>query len=49
MFREGEDGNMTVNYSSVLSYYVGQLENRIKVLEDKLKKYEEIQNIQGLS
>jgi len=23
MFREGEDGNMTVNYSSVLSYYIG--------------------------
>jgi hypothetical protein len=36
MFREGEDGNMTVNYSSVLSYYVGQLENRIRVLEDEI-------------
>lgn len=38
MFREGEDGNMTVNYSSVLSYYVGQLENRIKVLEEEIQK-----------
>jgi hypothetical protein len=36
MFREGEDGNMTVNYSSVLSYYVGQLENRIRVLEEEI-------------
>lgn len=45
MFRDGEEGNMTVNYNSVLSYYVGELENRVKDLEDKLKKYEEIQNI----
>jgi hypothetical protein len=45
MFRDGEEGNMTVNYNSVLSFYIGQLENRVKELEDKLKKYEEIQNI----
>lgn len=45
MFKDGEEGNMTVNYNSVLSYYIGQLENRVKELEDKLKKYEEIQNI----
>jgi len=42
MFRDGEEGNMTVNYNSVLSYYIGQLENRVKMLEDKLKKYEEM-------
>jgi hypothetical protein len=29
MFRDGEDGNMTVNYNSVLSYYVGSLENSV--------------------
>jgi hypothetical protein len=44
MFREGEDGNMTVNYDSVLSYYIGCLENRVKELEDKLAKYEELKN-----
>jgi hypothetical protein len=33
MFRDGEEGNITVNYNSVLSYYVGQLENRVKELE----------------
>lgn len=41
MFRDGKEGNMTVNYNSVLSYYIGQLENRVKELEDKLKKYED--------
>lgn len=40
MFRDGEEGNMTVNYNSVLSFYIGQLENRVKELEDKLRKYE---------
>jgi len=33
IFRNGEEGNMTVNYNSVLSYYVGVLENKIKQLE----------------
>lgn len=42
MFRDGEEGNMTVNYNSVLSFYIGQLENRVKELEDKLRKYENI-------
>ena len=44
MFRDGKEGNMTVNYNSVLSYYVGCLENRVKELEDKLAKYEELKN-----
>jgi hypothetical protein len=34
MFRDGEEGNMTVNYNSVLSYYVGCLENSVAGLED---------------
>lgn len=38
MFRDGEEGNMTVNYNSVLSYYIGQLENRVKELEDEIYK-----------
>lgn len=38
MFRDGEEGNMTVNYNSVLSYYVGQLENRVKELEQEVQK-----------
>ena len=40
MFRDGEEGNMTVNYNSVLSYYVGQLENRVKDLEEKVRQLE---------
>lgn len=40
MFREGEEGNMTVNYNSVLSFYIGQLENRVKELEQKIKLLE---------
>jgi hypothetical protein len=36
MFRDGEEGNMTVNYNSVLSFYIGQLENRVKELEEKI-------------
>jgi hypothetical protein len=40
MFRDGEEGNMTVNYNSILSYYVGQLENRVKELEQKIKLLE---------
>ena len=40
MFRSGKEGNMTVNYNSVLSYYVGILENRVKELEDKIKSLE---------
>jgi hypothetical protein len=40
MFRDGEEGNMTVNYNSVLSYYIGQLENRVKELEEKIKLLE---------
>jgi len=33
MFRDGEEGSMTVNYNSVLSYYIGVLENKISLLE----------------
>jgi len=33
MFRDGEEGNMTVNYNSILSYYVGCLENKVDELE----------------
>lgn len=36
MFREGKPGDLTVNYSSILSYYVGQLENKVKELEQKV-------------
>ena len=32
----------TVNYNSAICYYIGQLENKVKMLEDKLKKYEEM-------
>lgn len=46
MFRQGEDGNMTVNYNSVLSYYVGCLENKVKELEEKIKVLETKQNKQ---
>ena len=35
MFRDGEEGNMTVNYDSVLSYYVGLLENEVKNLKEE--------------
>jgi hypothetical protein len=38
MFRDGEEGNMTVNYNSVLSYYIGELENKVKMLEDEIKE-----------
>lgn len=38
MFRDGEEGNMTVNYSSVLSYYVGLLENKVASLEKELNE-----------
>lgn len=38
MFREGEEGNMTVNYNSVLSYYIGELENKVQKLEDEIKQ-----------
>jgi hypothetical protein len=37
MFRDGEEGNMTVNYNSVLSFYIGQLENRVKELEERIR------------
>lgn len=33
-----EDGSKTVNYIAALSLYTAQLENRIKILEDKLKE-----------
>lgn len=46
MFRDGEEGNMTVNYNSVLSYYVGCLENKVKELEEKIKVLETKQNKQ---
>ena len=36
MFRDGEEGNMTVNYNSILSYYIGQLENKVALLEKEL-------------
>lgn len=42
MFRDGEEGNMTVNYNSVLSYYIGQLENKVKDLEEKVRQLENI-------
>ena len=35
MFRDGDEGNMKVNYDSVLSYYVGLLENEIKNLKEE--------------
>ena len=48
MFRNGKEGNMIVNYNSVLSYYVGCLENSVAGLEDakrclenKVKELEE--------
>lgn len=44
MFRDGEEGNMTVNYNSVLSYYIGLLENKIKQLEEKINILENKQN-----
>jgi len=40
MFRDGEEGNMTVNYNSVLSYYVGRLENSVAGLEDAKRQLE---------
>lgn len=40
MFRSGQEGDMNVNYNSVLSFYVGQLENRVKELEEKIKLLE---------
>jgi hypothetical protein len=40
MFRDGEEGNMTVNYNSVLCYYISILENKVKELEDRLSKLE---------
>jgi uncharacterized protein YydD (DUF2326 family) len=41
MFRDGEEGNLTVNYNSILSYYVAMLENRVKYLENKLLELNE--------
>lgn len=40
MFRDGEEGSMTVNYNSILSYYVGCLENKVAKLEQKIKYLE---------
>lgn len=40
MFRDGEEGEYTVNYNSVLSYYVGCLENKVAELEEKIKELE---------
>lgn len=40
MFREGKEGEMTVNYNSILSYYVGILENKNKELEQKISVLE---------
>lgn len=42
MFRDGEEGNMTVNYNSILSYYVGELENKVKDLEEKVRHLENL-------
>ena len=42
MFRDGEEGNMTVNYNSVLSFYIGQLENKVKTLEERIRILEKI-------
>ena len=41
IFREGEEGNMTVNYNSILSYYIALLENRCSKLENELKELKE--------
>ena len=38
IFRDGEEGNYTVNYNSILSYYIGILENKVQKLEDELKE-----------
>ena len=38
MFRDGKEGNMTVNYNSILSYYVGKLENEVKELRKEIKE-----------
>ena len=38
MFRSGEEGSYSVNYSSILSYYVGLLENRVAQLEKEIKE-----------
>jgi hypothetical protein len=38
MFRDGKEGDYTVNYNSVLSYYVGCLENKVAELEEKIKE-----------
>jgi len=40
MFRDGEEGNMTVNYNSILSFYIGSLENKVKMLEERIKRLE---------
>ena len=40
MFRDGEEGSYTVNYNSVLSYYIGILENKVRQLEEKINKLE---------
>ena len=44
MFRDGEEGNMTVNYNSVLSYYIGQLENKVEFLEKELNELKQKYN-----
>ena len=44
MFREGEEGNMTVNYSSVLSYYIGLLENKVELLGKELNELKQKYN-----
>lgn len=40
MFRDGEEGNMTVNYNSILSFYIGSLENSVAGLEDAKRQLE---------
>jgi len=41
MFREGKEGEMTVNYNSVLSYYIGCLENKVNQLEEEVAHLKE--------
>lgn len=36
MFRDGKEGSMTVNYNSILCYYISLLENKVQRLEEEL-------------
>lgn len=39
---DGEDGNMTVNYSAALCLTVGQLQRKVKDLEEKVRQLENL-------